>query len=277
MQYAGNPLAYHYLPSFTAAAMVKVGMTPVAALALDSFLFSVLIALGLYAFARRLTQDRGAAALALVLFFLGGGLTWVITAGEMDRTNSVWGTLARANWDGGPSEVLNFRWYNVYLGSIVPQRGWLYGLPLALLVLTLLFAAVRSGGRRVFLAAGIVAGLLPLAHLGSLLALALITPFLFLLFPARSRVLFFGAWVVIAVPQLYLPQGGERGATAARHPPSAGRLAGSPAPTRGSGSGSRTLARSCHCSRSRWSIAGSSRGRRGASCGRSCPRSSSLI
>ncbi len=215
VHYAGHPLAYHYLPSLTAAAMVQLGMTPIAALALHSFLFSVLIALGLYAFARRLTQDPGAATLALVLFLLGGGLTWVITVGEMDRSHSVWGTLSRRTWDGGPSEVLNFRWYNVYLGSIAPQRGWLYGLPLALLVLTLLFGAVQTRERRAFAVAGIVAGLLPLAHLGTLLGLALITPFLFLLFPARGWVAFFGAWVAIAAPQLYLQQGGERGATSA--------------------------------------------------------------
>jgi hypothetical protein len=61
----------------------------------------------------------------------------------------------------------------------------------------------------------VVAGLLPLAHLGSLLGLALITPFLFLLFSSRGWVLFFGAWVAIAIPQLYLQQGGERGATGA--------------------------------------------------------------
>ncbi len=215
VHYAGHPLAYHYLPSLTAAALVRLGLDPFVALTLHSFLFSVPIALGLFAFARRLTLDRGAATLALVLFLLGGGLTWLITVGEMDRSHSVWGTLSRPTWDGGPTEALNFRWYNVYLASIAPQRGWLYGLPLALLVLTLLFVAVRTSERRTFAAAGIVAGLFPLAHLGSMLALALITPFLFLLFPSRRWIVFFGAWIAIAVPQLYVQQGGERGPTSA--------------------------------------------------------------
>ncbi|MDP9366156.1 MAG: hypothetical protein M3Q10_18375, partial [Chloroflexota bacterium] len=163
VHYAGHPLAYHYLPSLTGAAMVRLGMTPVAALTLHSFLGSVLILLGLYAFGRRLTGDRGVATLTLLLFLLGGGLTWVITVGEMDRSHSVWGTLARQTWDGGPTEALNFRWYNVYLASFAPQRGWLYGLPLALLVLTLLFAGARGRDRRPFVVAGVAAGLLPLA------------------------------------------------------------------------------------------------------------------
>jgi hypothetical protein len=145
VQFAGHPLAYHYLPSLTAAAMVRLGMTPSGALTLHSFLGSVPIALGVYAFGRRLTRDRGVATLALALFLLGGGLGWVVTLGEADRSHSLWGTLVRHAWDQGQREGLNFRWLNLYLGSFAPQRGWLYGLPLALLVLTLLFRAVGTG------------------------------------------------------------------------------------------------------------------------------------
>jgi uncharacterized membrane protein len=79
-----------------------------------------------------------------------------------------------------------------------------------------LFAAVQGRGWHTFMLAGLVAGLLPLAHLSTLLALALVTPFLFLLFPSWRWVWFFASWVVIAMPQLFLQQGGlRRGATAA--------------------------------------------------------------
>jgi hypothetical protein len=50
--------------------------------------------------------------------------------------------------------------------------------------------------------AGLAAGLLPFAHQGTLLALALTTPFLFLLAPSRRWILFFGVWVALALPQL---------------------------------------------------------------------------
>ncbi|MDP9366139.1 MAG: DUF2298 domain-containing protein, partial [Chloroflexota bacterium] len=163
VHYAGHPLAYHYLPSLTAAALVRLGMEPTAALTLHSFLGSVLILLGLYAFARRLTGDRGVATLTLVLVLLGGSMGWLATMAEMDRSHSVWGTLMERAWDQGQREALNFRWLNLYLGSFVPQRGWLYGLPLALLVLTLLFAGARGRDRRPFVVAGVAAGLLPLA------------------------------------------------------------------------------------------------------------------
>ena len=187
---SGHSYAYHYLASLTAAMIVKLGMDPTAALPLHSYLFSVLLALALYAFARRLTGDRVAAVLALLLFLLGGGLDWLMT-------------------------VEKITWRNIYFTVIMPQRAFLYGLPLGMLSLTLLLTAVQRRDRRVFLVAGVVAGLLPLAHLGTLLAMALITPFLVLLFPAGKWVFFFGAWVVITVPQLYVQLGSERGALGA--------------------------------------------------------------
>jgi hypothetical protein len=45
--------------------------------------------------------------------------------------------------------------------------------------------------------------------------MALITPFLFLLFPAKRWFWFFGVWVLMAVPQIYVQQGGGAGAASA--------------------------------------------------------------
>ncbi len=245
---AGLPFAYHYLSSLTAAAMVELGMDPVAALKLHGFVLTTAITLGLYAFARRLTRDRAAAALALTLFLLGSGLGWVLTVAEVNRSHDLLGTLWDRPWDYQQRIAAEFRWEPSFLVAIAPTRGFLYGLPLAMLTLTLLLIAVRRGAEpgtgegtgevkaatrrrlplppsvrtiegRAFVAAGIVAGLLPFAHLGTLLALALITPFLVLLFPRRfwGWAVFFGVWAFLAVPQVLLQQGGGSGAAGGIH------------------------------------------------------------
>jgi hypothetical protein len=213
---AGAPFAYHYLTSITVAAMVVLGMSPIDALPLHSFVMSILLALGVYAFAKRLTQGSGPAALTVVLFFVGGGLGWVLTMRELAHSSNAWSALIRQPWDAAAQQAGNYRWLNVFFSLIYPQRSFLYGLPIGLLVLTLLLSAV--GGRpryRDFFVAGLVAGLLPFAHLGTLLALAMITPFLFLLFPSPAWIVFFGAWVAVAVPQLWIQQGGGAGAAGA--------------------------------------------------------------
>ena len=65
--------------------------------------------------------------------------------------------------------------------------------------------------------AGVVAGLpLPFAHLGTLLALALVTPLFCLLFPSRQWALFFGVWAAMAMPQVWVQQDGPGAAGAMR-------------------------------------------------------------
>ena len=187
-RYPGAPFNYHFLSSITSACLVEVGLSPWAALALHSFFGCVLIALAVYLFGRRLGLSQGAAATALVLLVLGGGLGW-------------WTRLTG-------QEVGNLRWLNVFFALFAPQRGLMYGVPLGLLVLTLI--RLRS-----FVLAGFVAGLLPYAHLGTLLSFAMLTPFLFLLFPERRWFGFFAVWALVAGPQVLVQQAGSVGAASA--------------------------------------------------------------
>jgi hypothetical protein len=236
-RYLDGPLAYHYLPSITAAALVKLGMPATTALAFHSWFFCLALLFGLYAFALRLTRDRDAAGLSLLLFFFGGTLGWIYRVAEMNRTHDFWGTLWREPWDRNATNDANFRWPNMFFDLIESQRAYVYGLPLCLLILTLLLEGQAQRSRRLFIAAGLVAATLPFAHTSTLVALALIIPFLCLFLPlpdvdfgARTRdvvegivrdyrdsalnwAIFGAIWVVLTVPQLYLQQGGQRGET----------------------------------------------------------------
>jgi hypothetical protein len=220
-RYAGGPLAYHYLTSITSAAEVELGMDPAGALTLHSFVFSILLLLGLYAFALRLTKDRDAAAVGIALFLLGGSLGWLVIASDINTSKDILGTLRKQPWDQGIQNDHGFRWQNMFFALIEPQRGYLYGLPLALLILTLLLVGVQHWKWKLFATAGVISGTLPFAHTSTLVALALITPFVALLFRTdlwtwvRSWALFFGLWMVTALPQIYLQQGGKRGETSA--------------------------------------------------------------
>jgi len=206
-RFAFAPFSYHYLTSITSAALVVLGLEPQAALTLPGFLFSCAAALAVFAFARRLAGDSTVAGLVVLLFFVGGGLGWWLTLRQAG--------LAGPLWDHGTQQAGNFRWLNVFFALVAPQRGYLYGLPIGLLVLRLLQRAVAERGTVQYLVAGLVAGLLPFAHLGTLLALALATPILFLAQPDRRWAVFFGSWVLIAAPQLWVQQGPGPGALAA--------------------------------------------------------------
>lgn len=305
-RFAGHAFGYHYLTDLTPAAFVKLGMDPVGALLLHSFLLSVLVAIALVLLIRRLTRDDTVAALGLVLYLLGGSIAWVLTLQQANASHDLLGTLLTQPFQNAGLGPLNIRWVDVFFGFLEPQRAYLYGLPMGALILTILVTALErragkkaaheaeragAGGaapldtgrgsavatiaaravrlavlapvglmlgtaappagpdpapripsaapslivrpphphahgpaatrprrwwlpreeERLFLAAGVVAGLLPLAHLSMMLALALATPFLVLLFPSRGWIYFLFAWGVIAAPQVLMQEGGGAG------------------------------------------------------------------
>lgn len=211
-RYAGFAHSYHYLTSITAAAMVQFGIEAHTALTLHSFVLAILVLFGIYAFARRISGDSTIAAVTVVLFLLGGTLGWVLTVSDMNAQRSVFEVLRESSWDGARQEAANFRFQNIFYSLLQPQRSFLYGIPLGLLALTLLIEAGRSRRRGLFIAAGIVAGLLPFANLSTLLTLVLVTPILFLLQPSRGWFAFFLTWAVIGLPQFLVQQSGSAGA-----------------------------------------------------------------
>lgn len=250
--FAGLPLAYHYLSDLTPAAFVLLGVTPIEALPLHSFVLSILVSLSLWAFVRRLTARPAVATLGLVLFFFGGSPGWLATAAEIVRSGDLIGTLASQPWDYAAQKDLHIRWFNPYLAFLMSQRAYLYGLPLMMLALTLLLIAVRRSGALTgrpwtaavwaratvsgrlgpFALAGVVAGLLPLSHLPTLLATAILVPPLALLLAPRPLEalrspwdprsvpwlgwLTFGTiWVLVSLPQLASQLGGGPGALSA--------------------------------------------------------------
>jgi hypothetical protein len=223
--FAGLPLSYHFLSDLTPAAFVVLGLDPIGALPLHSFVLSVLAALGLYAFVRRLAGVRSIATLALVLFLLGGGLGWVTTIERAMASGDPIASFLADPWDLRALGDLHIRFFNPYIAFLMSQRAYLYGLPLAMLALTVLGIAARRRSLRLFAGAGVVAGLLPLSHLPTLLALAMTTPFLVVLLSSRpwrlrtipwpGWILFHVVWVAVATPQLLGQLGGGSGALSA--------------------------------------------------------------
>ncbi|HZM72936.1 MAG TPA: hypothetical protein VFC71_06130 [Candidatus Polarisedimenticolia bacterium] len=218
-RFDGSPFSYHYLSDLTASAMTVLGMAPWDALSLHSWIGCVIVAVGLYAFGQRLLRRRGAATLFVVLFLLGGGLGWTYMLGHAAGTEDPWKTFTSFVWDYGIKTEQNFQVVNMFYAFLESQRAFLYGLPIAFTVFSTLLVAVRrpASHRQLFVIAGLIAGLLPLAHLSTLLAMVVIIPLLFLLFPSRQWFLFGVAAVIVALPQLLTQLGGGVGALSHTH------------------------------------------------------------
>ncbi len=225
-RFAGSPYGYHYLATFTAAMITKLGVLPGYALALHSLLGMIFCLLALYAFARRLLRRTGVAVLGTLIFFLGGSFAWLLTVQKFNASGELWNTLRYEAWDfGGYDRDGLFAWNQVLSYPILAQRAFIYGIPLYLLILTLLWLGLRRNDRRLFIAAALITGMLPYANGSVTLALPMILPFLAILFPVRRlgrtplswiRAYPFVSWfvygfiaIVLVLPQVYLQQGSD--------------------------------------------------------------------
>lgn len=214
-RFAGHPFGYHYLADLTSAALVPLGLTAAGALELHSFVLSVVAAIALFAFARAITGNATVGALTVGLFLLGGGLGWIDTVQALLGNGANLPQPITLPWDYRWKTESNFQWVNMFWGFWMSQRAFLYGMPMAFAILRTSLRARETGGRGLWIVAGVIAGLLPLAHLGTLLALAIVVPVLFFLLPSRGWILFGVVWVAVALPQLLSIGGGGAGALGA--------------------------------------------------------------
>lgn len=149
-EYAGARLTYPFIVDFVAAMFARAGATLEQAMFWENLLLALALVVLLYRFALRLTGDRLAALLAPVLTLLSGGLGFVRFYREAGR--SALGFMEFL-WQLPHDYTITydgvFRWGNAITTLLVPQRGLLMGLPLALVVMTQWWLATCGGGENV--------------------------------------------------------------------------------------------------------------------------------
>src|SRR5438105_5064054 len=240
--FAGARFTYPFLTDFISAMFVRAGASLRDSLFIENYIVGVALVGVLHRFGRQLLRDRTAALLTPVLVILNGGFGWGMLLSEVNQSEGgVFQVLRHISHSYTilPEVALGWRWGNAVTSLLVPQRGFLLGIPLAVIVFTQWWQAGTDGekGRQAdagkrsqkskskfskpqadlpvspspllrvsprMLAAGFVAGLLPLVHAHSFIAAMGVGGVLALINIKRWRE-WFGFFVVaslIAGPQL---------------------------------------------------------------------------
>ena len=180
----GAALAYPYLSDTIATSLYMLGFSLPMAMVFTGTLFCAFAFSGYVLLASELCKKRGAAALAVLLLFLNGGLGFFYTlSGTVENgvKTTVWDNLhtVMTGYYKTPTnqpDPYNLRWVNIICDMLVPQRsfagGWAMLMPVFLLILPPLVKKRRAPMREMALA-GVMAGGLPLLHTHSFLALGL--------------------------------------------------------------------------------------------------------
>ncbi len=168
----GVRLCYPFLSDSISASLYLCGASLKWAYFLPMLAAGGQVFFGFWYFARRLLGDGKKAAVAWVLFFFNGGLGlfWFLQ-GRADFTRMF------TEFYQTPTNLTeeNIRWVNVVVDMMLPQRATLFGWAVLFAALYLLYRAAFEGRKKYFLYGGVLAGLLPMIHTHSFLALGMVS------------------------------------------------------------------------------------------------------
>ncbi|MFN2513051.1 MAG: hypothetical protein ABR568_16720 [Pyrinomonadaceae bacterium] len=256
--YAGVRFTYPFITDFVSAIFVRCGADLRQSMFIENFILAVAFVGLMHRWALEMVRDRLAAVITPLLVILNGGFGWVLLWEQAKQYEQ--GISAMLKSVPNSLTILpntTWRWGNAISTLLVPQRGMLLGLPIAVIVFTQWWLATnerdtetgkrgdpeddetatrRRGDRKSkrekqkeltalhgkqhlrvppsprlrvssahrMVAAGIVAGLLPLVHAHSFVAVMAVGGVIALVQRRwRDWILFFLAASLVALPQMW--------------------------------------------------------------------------
>lgn len=210
----GTTLGYPFLADTMVTSMLLLGTELSQAFVITGTLMFTLVGWGFYLFCWKLLGRKKATAAAFLLMFLNGGLGFIYAFDMIGMDTTAFREIFTGFYRTPTNQPdLNLRWVNVLCDMMVPQRTLLAGWMAVIPAIYLLVDAAERMKYRHFVVLGIWAGMIPLIHTHSFLALGLLSAGVMLyclLCPKRYRWkkalvgfgLYGGIAVALALPQL---------------------------------------------------------------------------
>lgn len=223
--FPGHALNYPFLCETSGASLYQLGASVRQAYIISAFYAFVLVVLGVYRFFEQWLKRRPRAVFATVLFFFGGGLGFFYffdlskSGGLLSQLVGSRGqTISQILLDGfyqTPTNIpaVGLRWVNPIVDMLIPQRATLFGWAFLFPCLYLLHGFAFEQKRENTIPLAVIAGLIPMIHTHSFLALGIVSAVWFVmdLFTYRFEKKRTVAWLIygilacaLAAPQLFL-------------------------------------------------------------------------
>src|SRR5215471_9062245 len=135
--FAGVRFTYPFLTDFISAMFLRLGASLRNSLFIENWIIGVALIGVLHRFGLRLLRNRMAAILTPVLVILNGGLGWWMLFGDVND-GGIFHVLGHIqhSYTILPDVAQAWRWGNSVTSLLVPQRGFLLGIPLVVIVFT---------------------------------------------------------------------------------------------------------------------------------------------
>lgn len=193
--YAHGKFTYSFLTNLISSLFVRTGFSLEQAIIIPSILYVILLIIGMYALIYLVSKSKRIAVVAICIFFLSAGPGFIDFAQDFVKSPTFASLLYP---ERHYSRIDQYSWYagNVIVGMIIPQRAFLLGFTLSIWVLACYIYAIQKkddqkNQRTLLLLAGMLAGILPIAHMHSFIAVVIISGIISLTHRNRWRELAF--------------------------------------------------------------------------------------
>src|ERR1700704_1769402 len=135
--FSGVRFTYPFLTDFISAVFVRCGANLRDSLFIENYLLAVAFVGVLHRWAWEMLRDRVAALLTPLLVLLNGGFGWLLLFSEASKNqDGLVGLIKHLPPSFTVIPETTWRWGNAISSLLLPQRGILLGLPLAVIVFT---------------------------------------------------------------------------------------------------------------------------------------------
>lgn len=173
--FAGGKYTYPFVSNLLSAGLIRLGLSYPAALIGPSILFWAATLATLFWFGRWIIGSGKAAVVAITIFFCSAGLGLL----RIFDSPNWWSLFIAPVLDY--TQFTQYQWGtgNLFLGMFLPQRAFLLGFWVALLAwgmwLQTLEETWSPSSQKKLVFAGVLAGFLPILHMHSFMAIALMS------------------------------------------------------------------------------------------------------
>jgi hypothetical protein len=147
--YAGVRFTYPFLTDFVSAIFVRCGANLRQSMFLENFVVALAFVGVMHRWALAMLRDRLAAVVTPILVLLNGGFGWVLLWDQLRSSDEgLAGTLKNLMPSYTVIPETTWRWGNALSTLLIPQRGFLLGLPLAVIVFTQWWLSSEEPGEK---------------------------------------------------------------------------------------------------------------------------------
>ena len=213
---SGTKLNYPFFVDMLSSSLCLFGTSLRTSVIFPSVVLSMLIVMGIYFVAYKITGNKAASILSVIFILLCGGFgfSYFLDGSKQDPSRFTEIFSAFYHTPTNYNEY-NIRWSNTICDMIIPQRTTMAGWAMIMPCLWLLIDGVTEYKRKSFVILGFLASCMPMIHTHSFLALGFISAGTFAAFLFRKNYKenlknYFINWVIygiivllIASPQLF--------------------------------------------------------------------------